>query len=72
MNTGIAMKFHNDVHNSVRIATGYGLNGGGSIPGRDTIFLFSTASKPALGFTQPPIQWVQKGKAIPVAGHEGS
>jgi len=31
----------------------------GSIPGRDKdFFLFATASRPALGPTQPPIQWV--------------
>jgi hypothetical protein len=27
------------------------------IPGRVKSFLFSTSSRPALGFTQPPIQW---------------
>jgi hypothetical protein len=33
--------------------------GRGSIPGREQeIFLYSTASRPALGPTQPPIQWV--------------
>jgi hypothetical protein len=30
--------------------------GGSSSPGR--IFLLTTASRPALGSTQPPIQWV--------------
>jgi hypothetical protein len=30
----------------------------GSIPGRGNIFLFSTAYRPALGPTHPPIQWV--------------
>jgi hypothetical protein len=38
------------------IATGYRLDGRGSTPGTD-IFLFSIASRPALGPTQPPIQW---------------
>jgi hypothetical protein len=42
---------------AVGIATGYRLDGRCSIPGRDKIFLF-TASRPALGSTQPPIQWV--------------
>jgi hypothetical protein len=28
-----------------------------SSPGRVKNFLFSTSSRPALGFTQPPIQW---------------
>jgi hypothetical protein len=37
---------------SVGIAKGYGLDGRGSI------FLYSTASRRALGSTQPPIQWV--------------
>jgi hypothetical protein len=38
----------------------HGLDDGGSIPGRgnDRIFLFATASRPALGPTQPPIQWL--------------
>jgi hypothetical protein len=43
---------------SVGIATSYGLDGRGSIPEKSKIFLFSTASKPALGPTQPPIQWL--------------
>jgi hypothetical protein len=38
---------------------GYGLNSRASIPGKGKIFLFSTASRLALGPTQPPIQWVQ-------------
>jgi hypothetical protein len=43
---------------SVDIATGYGLDGRGSIPGKGQIFLFSTASIPVLGPVQPAIQWV--------------
>jgi hypothetical protein len=44
---------------SVGIAMGYGIDGWGSIPGRgNRLFLFSTASKRALGYTQPPVQWV--------------
>jgi hypothetical protein len=41
---------------SVGIATGYGLDGPGieSRWGRD----FSHTSRPALGPTQPPVQWV--------------
>jgi hypothetical protein len=35
---------------------GYGLDGWGSIPGRSNIFLFSIATRPALGPTRPPIQ----------------
>jgi hypothetical protein len=45
---------------SVGIATGYWLDGWRSIPGRGTIFLFPTESRPALGPTQPPIQCVQE------------
>jgi hypothetical protein len=37
---------------------GGGLENQGLIPFGTEIFLFSTASIPALGPTQPPIQWV--------------
>ena len=40
---------------SVGIAIDYGLNGPGSNPGGDEIF---RPSRPALGPTQPPVQWV--------------
>ena len=39
---------------SVGIATDYGLDGPGSNPGGDEIF---RPSRPALGPTQPPVQW---------------
>jgi hypothetical protein len=42
----------------VGIAMGYRLDGPGSILGRGKIFLFSIASRPALGATQPPVQWI--------------
>jgi hypothetical protein len=45
----------------VDVATGYGLDKRGvgvRVPLGSRIFLFSTSSIPALGFTQPPIQWV--------------
>jgi hypothetical protein len=38
---------------------GYGLDDQSLIPGRGRdFFLFGTISRPALGPTQPPIQWV--------------
>jgi hypothetical protein len=40
---------------SVSIVTGYGLDG------RGKIFLSSTAPRPALGPTQPPVHWVLGG-----------
>ena len=40
---------------SVGVATGYGLDGPGSNPGRDEIF---RQSRPALGPTEPPVKWV--------------
>ena len=50
---------------SVGIATDYGLDGPGSNPGGDEIFRLS---RPALGPTQPPVQWVPRlsgGKVRP-------
>jgi len=40
---------------SVGIASNYGLDGPGSNPGGDEIFL---PSRPALRPTQPPVKWV--------------
>ena len=40
---------------SVGIVTDYGPDGSGSNPGGDEIF---RPSRPALGPTQPPVQWV--------------
>jgi hypothetical protein len=45
-------------HQSVGMATGFVLDGQGSIPSESKIFLFSTASRLALGSNQPPIQRV--------------
>jgi hypothetical protein len=53
---------------SVGIGTGYGLDCRGWFPDRGKVILerfFSKASTPALGPTQPPIQWVQ-GALSPV------
>jgi hypothetical protein len=36
---------------------GHELDGRGSIPGRGKVFLFSVVFRPALGSTQPPVQW---------------
>jgi hypothetical protein len=49
----------------VGIATGYGLYDRGigvPSPGRVKNFLFSVSSRPALGSTQHPIQWVPRVK----------
>jgi hypothetical protein len=49
------------LRSSVGIALGYGLDDRGPrvrFPAGLGIFLFTTASRPALGPTQPPIQWV--------------
>jgi hypothetical protein len=44
---------------SVSIVTAYGLDDRGSIPDRGRGFFFqSSAPRPALGPTQPPVQWV--------------
>jgi hypothetical protein len=43
----------------VSVVSDYGLDGRGSIPDRGRrIFPLTSASRPALGPTQPPIQWV--------------
>jgi hypothetical protein len=62
---------HCSIYSVVDIATGYGLDDRdrSSSPGRVKNFLLSTSSTPALGSTQPPIQWVpgalsQGGKAV--------
>jgi hypothetical protein len=51
---------------------GYRLDGWGSIPIRGNSFLFSTVSRPALGPTQSPIQWVLEVLSLGIKqpGHE--
>jgi hypothetical protein len=51
---------------SVGNATGYELDGRGSIRCRSEIFLLFIASRPALGPSQPPIQWVPRGISLGV------
>jgi hypothetical protein len=46
---------------SVGIATGYGLDGSGWIPGRGKIFPFSTASRPPLGIQPASYSMVTAG-----------
>jgi hypothetical protein len=50
----------------VRIATGYGMDGRGSISSRGKIFLFSTLYRLALVPTQPPFQWVPGALSLEV------
>jgi hypothetical protein len=58
---------------SVGTATGYGLDGRGSIPGRGWEFCSSTpCPRPALGPTDPPIQWSSGALSLGVKrpGHD--
>jgi hypothetical protein len=56
-------------NSAVGVATGYGLDDrmiGGSISGGAGNFLFDTMSRPALGLTQPPIQWIKGALSLGV------
>jgi hypothetical protein len=62
---------------SVSKVSSYKLDYCGPIPDKGRIFLFTTKSKPALGQTQPPIQWILEVKwsgcdATPSAGVENN
>jgi hypothetical protein len=48
---------HRESEGSVNIATGCGLDGRDSIPGKGKKIFSSPKSRPALGPTQPPIEW---------------
>jgi hypothetical protein len=53
----------------VGITAGYELDDRGSIAGRDKrFFLFNTASRPALGPTHPPVQWISGALSPGVKG----
>jgi hypothetical protein len=60
----ITHSFNAELDNSAGIATGYGLGGWGSIPGRGRKFVSIPVSRPALGPTQSSTQWV-KGAVFP-------
>jgi hypothetical protein len=62
---------------SVSTVSDYGLDGRGSIPDGDGIFPVTSASRPALGPTQPPIQFVpgalspgvKRGRSVTLTTH---
>jgi hypothetical protein len=55
---GLGFRASGNWDTSIGIVTSYGLDDQGSVPGRGKIFLFSAASRPDVGPTQPPVQWV--------------
>jgi hypothetical protein len=62
----ILTSYHYDIRSrdsSVGIVTDYGLDGSGFETQHYKIFLFSTASRPALGPTQPPVQSVSETRS---------
>jgi hypothetical protein len=54
----VSLSFNLSRDSSVGIATGWRMEGRVSIPGTGKDFLFFTTSRPALGTTQPPIQYL--------------
>jgi hypothetical protein len=57
---GVKLRYNRySYHSYVRgVSAGYRLDSRGWIPRRGKMFLFSTKSRPVLGPTPPPIQWV--------------
>jgi hypothetical protein len=51
---------------SVGAVMGYALDGRDLIPSKSKIFLFSIASRPAQGPTQPPIQCIPRAHSLGV------
>jgi len=65
MNICVILIIESGSDSSIGIAIDYGLDGPGSNPGGDQIF---RPFRPALGPTQPPVQWVpglSRGKVRP-------
>jgi hypothetical protein len=58
MFTTIRIHLHCRFYSPVNIEMGYVLDGWGSNPCRIKIFLSYIVTRPALGPTQPPTQWV--------------
>jgi hypothetical protein len=57
-------------HSSVSIVSDYGLDDRCSIPGRDKrVFPLASVWRLALGRTQPPVQWVQRGRGVTLPTH---
>jgi hypothetical protein len=53
------LQYGKNAYSAIGIATGYGLDDRGvGVPSPGSVILFSTSSRPALGSTQPLIQWV--------------
>jgi hypothetical protein len=49
-------RFDSGLSECAGIATGYGMDGRGSTPGRARDFIYSTAPREALGQNKPPVQ----------------
>jgi hypothetical protein len=68
----VLIKFLADSGSSVSIVSDCGLDGQGSIPDRGRgFFPLTSASRPALGPTQPPVQWVPGALSLGVKRGRG-